>query len=237
MTTPEYSNELSPDCHFCVPSRGSDRPYVAHFAVSGRERLDQVVLFQTENIKVLPDLLPVHPDGLHLLLIPKPHRYSFAAIPELSDEVGITIKALEKMTNEQLIVFEHGGTKEGGSNQSVYHQHAHLIGSQEKNVLKYMSEVLDQAKIEYERISTTDASPIVNLQSIFQNHGYFYIQQGRSGLMAHDPNDRFPSQLAQLNMSQLLTGNGLNWKQIPTNDDLARLSIERIINLIDICKR
>src|SRR5258708_7699873 len=92
-------------CTFCAPTE-TDRP---HFAEFGRGRIDLVPILETDNLQVLPDALPVSPDGLHMLVIPHPHKYSFAANPDLGYEVGHVLRELEERIGQPLAIFEHGG--------------------------------------------------------------------------------------------------------------------------------
>lgn len=222
------SIEQKSGCTFCHPEK-SVRP---HFAEYGVSRLDLVKLVETDHIFVVPDLLPV---GAHVLMVIKKHDYSFAAHPNLAEEVGYMHHQLEYLFHTQMAFIEHGGITDGGSNQSIYHQHAHIIEAKGFDFIRCMSDVLEEQSLEHEIIFTPNASPAVNLQHAFDNQAYFYLQQGNRGIIAHDQNNTFPSQLAQKNLGLLLEGRELNWKQIPQDPDLAKLSVQKIVNLIERC--
>lgn len=217
------------ECQFCSPEMTS----FTHFEERGLERIDLAILRKTENFVAKPDSLPVHPEGIHMLVIPNKHTYSFAQLPtEVGPEVQDLVGDLETTLGEELVLFEHGGIKHGGKIQSVYHAHAHLIGSGGNNVLGYMAGVLEQEQIGYDVVSA-DHNPVRNIQGAFQNQGYFYIQQDGFAIVAHDPNEVLPSQLAQRNMSALLTGEVVNWKKMGANPRYADLSVGRISSLLD----
>ena len=215
-------------CTFCHP----EQSVRLHFAEYGVARLDFVKLIETDHIFVVPDLLPI---GTHVLMIIKNHKYSFAAHPDLADEVGFVHHQLESLFHTQMAFIEHGGIENGGSNQSIYHQHAHIIETKGLNVIQYMSDTLESQSIEHEIIFTPDSSPAVNLQHAFDNQAYLYLQQGNRGIIAHDPDNHFPSQTAQKNLSLLLEGRTLNWKQIVNDHEMAKLSVQKIVNLLERC--
>jgi diadenosine tetraphosphate (Ap4A) HIT family hydrolase len=222
-------------CSFCKPK---ENPHFAQFGVCD---LSNRILFESENIYVTPDVLPSHPDGLHLLMIPKPHRYSFAENPDLAEEVGYTLGQLERRFCTELVFFEHGSVKDGGKNQSIYHQHAHLIDAEGYDVIRYMSEYLNSipdylgGPIHHKVVHVADRSPIVNLQTLFDGVGYLYMQQGYGAIIAHDGVDGFPSQLTQRGMSRFF-GQEVNWKKLPHNEQMTRLSVQRLIRLMDRCR-
>ncbi len=216
-------------CPFCTPQMIG----FTHFEERGLPRIDLSVVRKSKSFRVQPDSLPVHPNGSHMLIIPNDHLYGFAFVPtEHGEEVQTLIDGLESTLEEELVLFEHGGIKHGGGLQSVYHAHAHLIGSEGHDVLSYMGQVMSGDGIDYELISANH-NPIRNIQNTFRGEGYFYVQQNGNALMAHDPEDVLPSQIAQRNMSLLLTGEVVNWKEMPQNPQYADLSIGRISTLLE----
>lgn len=220
--------ERKAGCTFCYPEQSTRQ----HFKEFGVTRLDQVRLIETDHIYVIPDLLPI---GAHVLMVIKDHEYSFAAHPDLVEEVGYIHHQLEDLFHTQMVFIEHGGIADGGSNQSIYHQHAHIIETKDLNVVQYMSDVLEAQSIEHETIYTPDSSPAVNLQHAFDNQAYFYLQQGNRGVIAHDHDNHFPSQLAQKCLGLLLEGRALDWKQISQDPEIAKLSVQKVVNLIERC--
>jgi len=136
------SKEQQSGCTFCNPEQ-SVRP---HFAEYGVGRLDLVKLIETDHIFVVPDLLPM---GAHVLMVIKDHEYSFAAHPDLADDVGYVHHQLESLFHTQMVFIEHGGIKDGGSNQSIYHQHAHIIETKGLNIIQYMSDILEAQSIDH----------------------------------------------------------------------------------------
>ena len=239
IITPKNAGQIitppKPPCSFCEPQTTQ----YPHFAAYGRGRIDLVHLLETEHAYVKPDILPSSPDG-HLLLIPKPHGTSFAALPQLTSEIGQLLYQTEQILQRPVVFFEHGSIEEGAKVQSVYHQHAHIIPDGSSNVLDFMRDWLNKLGIPHEVIDTSDPSPIANLKRHFDGFNYLYIQQGRVGLMAHDnldgkPTDAFPSQITQRGASRLFHGRELNWKQIAQSDELARLSVQTIAHIVDDC--
>ena len=136
-----------------------------------------------------------------------------------------------------MVIFEHGGIKDGGRNQSVYHQHAHICTSGGYDTIRYMADMLEAEGVFFDPVDTVDRSPIINLQREFKGQPYFYVQQGARGIMAHNRDDQIPSQLMQRNMSRLLSGRVLDWKRIGAEEELAVLAVLRIANLLERCKQ
>lgn len=87
------TEQINKHCVFCHPDTTTN----PHFKPFGKADLAQVTLFGTDHIFVKPDLLPGRPDGLHFLMIPKPHQFSFASLPHYQNEVGGLIHRIEKV--------------------------------------------------------------------------------------------------------------------------------------------
>lgn len=220
---PGESKEIS-ECKFCN-SHGSD---LDHFKEHGVDRIDLARLTETENFYVIPDSLPVHPDGLHVLLVPKIHLYSFASLPESIDlEAQAQIDAMTDFFGGDVAIFEHGGVKHGGNTQSVYHAHAHIIAAEGNDVISYVKQTLDSHKLPWEPVHPNHHS-VPTIRESFQGHGYFFIQHNNRAIISHDPADSFPSQMTQRTMSQLLTGEVVDWKRVPEVPRFADLSVNRV---------
>jgi len=234
------TEQINKHCVFCHPDTTTN----PHFKPFGKADLAQVTLFGTDHIFVKPDLLPGRPDGLHFLMIPKPHQFSFASLPHYQNEVGGLIHRIEKVFGHPFVFFEHGSAAEGGKNQSIYHQHGHLYGNPEEYaILAYMAEVLKRRGVYFKIFGNADKSPIANLAKLYRGHSYLYVQMGRFGLIAHDGTGGFPSQITQKAMSRFY-GQEVDWKTIPRespiaiqHSEMARLSVERIGRLIDHCQQ
>jgi hypothetical protein len=224
---------IKENCEFC--NQTQDR--FQHFSEYGVDRIDLTRLWQTDKLFVKPDVLPVS-GGFHGLVIPFEHRFSFAQNHGLNEEVGQLLSTIKEKIGKDLVWFEHGGIQEGSKVQSVYHNHAHIIATEEVRVLDFMEDVLDEMNIHTSRLVGVDASPAFNVHALgLEDKGYIYIQQKSEALLAINDDDSFPSQIAQRNMSRLLSGRELNWKQLDTDPELAKLSIVRILDIINLCKK
>lgn len=231
-----YHNKMGVDnCAFC-------NPYVRsydHFSRFGKDRIDLYHLWETENIIVKPDILPVRPDGLHFLMIPKPHRLAFAQLPEHQYEVGNLLYKIEQEIGQPLIFAEHGGgSAENGytesKNQSVYHQHAHLVAG-EGDVLQYMADTLPSEGLSYQWWIAQNANPINQSWQFYTGHPYLYVQSGNRGLWVEDRGDTMKSQVTQRSLSRFF-GQQVNWKAISEDEEMARLSVARIASAIERCR-
>ena len=219
-------------CAFCNP----ELTVPDYLGKHGVDRIDLTTLYESERLLVKPDILPA--GDFHALVIPHEHKFSFAQNHGLGEEVGSLLYQIEETIGDSLVWFEHGGVQEGAKVQSVYHNHAHLIGTEGKDVISYMESVLDSEGVLYSRVAGVDSSPALNLERMgLSDTGYFYVQQGSFGLLATDESDGFPSQITQRNMSKLLSGKELNWKLAGSDPELARQSIIRMFNVIEKCRK
>jgi hypothetical protein len=128
----------------------------------------------TEHFKVSPDLLPVEPTGKHVLIVPKPtdkgdHFLSYAGLPSglgYPGEVKAILNRVENAWHTKVSVFEHGSVKSGSKHQSVYHAHAHVMGTGNLNIIQYMSDVLAGLHIHHEIFEKLETNSIHNLRII-----------------------------------------------------------------------
>lgn len=125
--------EKDPNCRFCRPQE-SNFPHFEEYGI--KERIDLFPVAQTDNVIVIPNILPVDPEGIHLLGILSPHCFSSAACSDLSVEVGRVILLAKEVVNEPLVYLEHGGTNNrSNSHLSVVHAHFHLCPARSRAVL------------------------------------------------------------------------------------------------------
>lgn len=227
------SGERRDDCGFCWP----DERAPSHFPRFGRERIDLAPIVTTDHFRIVPDILPVHPDGTHLLLVPRGHALSFADMAHMRDEVGLAIAEASRKVGDELVMAEHGSVGEGGGGRSVAHAHLHLVGSGGFDVVSFMESRLKALGTRFERIHGADGSPARTLVHRFRQTGYLYVQQGRSAILAHETDGfRFPSMFNQASLGLLLTGVEVHWKKIWENEELAATSVARISSLIERCR-
>ncbi len=109
---------MNPDCIFC--------DIVAH-------RLKSTILYETDDLIVIPDIMPKAP--VHLQVIPKEHIQSAYHLDDAHKAlVGSMVLAAKKMAQEKgvgesgyKLVFNVG--KEGG--QIIPHLHMHVLGGKQ----------------------------------------------------------------------------------------------------------
>ena len=216
-----------------------------HFKTYGREPLQSFVVAQTDNFQVKPDVLPAEPvEGLHFLMHPKRHTFNYADLHRDANEVGGLFYQMEHRFGP-LVIFEHGGVKQGNKNQSVYHAHAHLYGGLVGfDVIAYMEHMLSGGLgydeiYPYQIIPARDYAFLVNLKQRYNGHPYLYIEQGPWALFAEDDSERMKSQIAQRSMYRHFSGDVLgrmlNWKNIPDCEVSTRESVRRLATLVDNC--
>lgn len=232
---PAIINGKKPSCDFCNPHLSPGGKHFLEYGPNGR--LDLAPLIDTEHMLVLPDILPVNPDG-HAILIPKAHILSLAQWDGFSEETGKLIYQVEEKLKFPLTIFEHGGVSEiGNTHQSKVHAHMHLIANrQDFNIIELMKYFFKNKGIFWQEIALTDSSPPRNLRHLFQGRGYIYVQQGRSALIAHENGTKFPSLVTQGLTSVIYSNRELNWKTISKDSELAKLSIQRIVDIRKKCQ-
>ncbi len=234
-------------CGFCSTEhqlRNLSKYPRSHFFEYGIPRPEETPIIRTENIAVFSDVLPAEPNGLHFLVVPTLHAQAFAQRSDLKDELGYVIARVEEEFGTPMIRGEHGGGDPNmgyleSRNQSVYHQHMHLVGNPNGlDILEWMKDEIKRKEgIKLTTLHGLDGTPTPILRKNFTGHPYLFIQQGPEGVWAEDVGDTFRSQILQRNLSNLLSGDPLNWKLIPSKPDLARLSAQRIMKVFDQCKR
>jgi len=231
--------EKKDNCRFCF-SKSYTFP---HFERFGRGSLDTFTILESDNFLVKPDVLPVNPDGLHFLVFPKRHYYNFAQSGGDSlivDELGRLVYQLEEKFGS-LVIFEHGGVQEGNSHQSVYHAHFHAVGGlNQYNIISYMKDMVSGGLAQdeiypYEILEAPNYVFLSNLHRRFNEHPYLYVEQGSWALYIEDSEDRIRSQVTQRSMHRWFSGQVLDWKKIPENEEFARESVKRLANIVDWC--
>jgi diadenosine tetraphosphate (Ap4A) HIT family hydrolase len=233
--------EKKDNCRFC--NIGIDDNQFGYFERYGRSILHKFPILESDNFQVKPDILPVNPDGRHFLVFPKEHFYNFAQFggnPLIVDELGRLVYQLEQQFGP-LVIFEHGGVKEGNNNQSIYHAHFHAIGGLEDyDIISYMRDMVSGGLGEgevypYQIFPAPNYDFLSNLHHRFNGHPYLYVEQGPWALYIEDPLEQMNSQVTQRAMHKFFSGQILNWKEIPENEEFARESVRRLANIVDWC--
>lgn len=232
------------NCPFCTPENFI-RPHFTEYGVD--PRLDKTPVVEMDNLVVTPDVLPASPD-FHLIVYTREDcKVSFASSPELWSEMGEVLFQLEDLLNKPLFFVEHGGfsgnSKSGAGTskvQTVSHRHAHLF-PYELRLADYMHDALDEMKIENNRFTNGSYSPLLTMDKLpeCRRNSYLFAQEvkeGGRGLVAYDRENIWPSQITQKNISDLLSGRELDWKLIEEDDELARTSVRRVLNIIEKCR-
>ena len=233
--------EKKDNCRFC--NIGIDDNQFGYFERYGRSILHKFPILESDNFQVKPDILPVNPDGRHFLVFPKEHRYNFAQFggnPLIVDELGRLVYQLEQKFGS-LVIFEHGGVTEGNNNQSVYHAHFHAIGGLEDyDIISYMRDMVSGGLGEgeiypYRIFPAPNYDFLSNLHHRFNGYPYLYVEQGSRALYIEDKDGKMKSQVTQRAMHKFFSGQILDWKKIPENEEFARESVRRLANIVDWC--
>jgi len=98
-----------------------------------RASWDFAVLTESDNFVLVAAAAPITTG--HVLLIPRNHVESFAAIDaSYGDEIRLMINCVESTlaTGESLIISEHGSTGESAYQSCINHGHLHMVGTQER---------------------------------------------------------------------------------------------------------
>lgn len=212
-----------------------------HFARYGVTRLDQYKVLESDNFLVKPDVLPGNPDGRHVLIYPKFHVYNHAELSSYIPEMGRVVYQLEQKLGP-LVIFEHGGIKAGNNHQSVYHAHIHAYaGLEGVDIIEWMRHMLSGGLGEdeiypYKILPAPDYAFLANLNGNFKGYPYLYVEQGSWAIMVEDSEGKMQSQVTQRSMHLFFSGEILDWKKIPENEEYAQESVRRLANLVDLCE-
>jgi diadenosine tetraphosphate (Ap4A) HIT family hydrolase len=227
---------MNGECPFCQPNNFI-RPHFEEYGL--RRNIDKALLFETDGLVVMTDILPVSERG-HLLIVSKEHGYSLRSTIGIENELGSLLNRIETHFDGAAVFCEHGGSAtSNGEIQSVLHTHGHLIFVKpEGRLMDYFSDELNRLDVPFSRLEGLDQSPVVNLKRLGElEAGYFFVQFGREGLFASDAGEVFPSQTAQTAMSGLLNnGKILNWKEMFGREEFERLSCQRVTSIVGQCE-
>lgn len=234
-------------CLFCEPSNGG---VTAHFASwSGWEKrkkignLAEIVLCQTDNLRVIADSLPVREDGMHVLIVRNAHRTAFAQQEDVGAEVAYLLGRMQDETKRQWIFAEHGGGmphnghEELSKNQSVWHAHGHGIplDNDGRDPIAHMGDELRSEGWNPIEVPVLDNNPVATIQRLYEGDPYFIFCVGPTALWISDKKGAMKSMLTQRKMSKFFGGEELRWKDIPTNPKLGEIATRRLMNLMSYC--
>lgn len=240
------ANERKDGCLFCYPDQFPPTPQFAAWpgwAERGRTgNLAEVALFETDNLRVIPDALPVREDGQHVLLVGNTHRTAFAQPEDLGAETFYILNRLREESDGLVIFAEHGaglpelGHVEQAKNQSIHHRHAHIIWGQDhgRDPLRYMQDELTHDGWAPRLVDVPD-SPVSSLQKLYAGHPYLFFNVGNVGLWVEDVQGVMPSMVTQRKLSKFFGGEELSWKDIPGNPGLEAVATKRLMNLVTRC--
>jgi len=211
---------LKEGCAFCYEKSWP------HFAKYGRQNLNQMTVAESDVWIAKPDILPAQPQGLHFVMRPKDHVLNYMSAD--TDSLGRFIYGIERRFGP-VAIMKHGDVKEeAASVMSVRHDHTHLFPSVDIRVIDYVRDLIDSQGIPYQIIDAPDISYLVQLQKVFKGQPYLYVQHGGVGLFVNDEHEQLGSQQIQHAMQCHFNGATFNWKNIDSNPDLAKLSVERL---------
>ena len=224
--TPSPSPKYNPDCAFC-----EHQPW-KHFGEYGVPDLSAMVIAESENWRVKPDILPAHQGGLHFVLRPKIHEINYI-YPDNPAELGRLLYGIEANFGGPSAMMKHGDVDDKNSTvMSIRHDHTHLFPDVNIRVIDYIRDIVDQLGIPYSLIRAPDLSYVMQLQQVFVGHPYMYIQHAGNGLFVNDEHEQLGTQQIQRAMQRHYNGGStFNWKEIQTDPNMARVSITRLSNL------
>lgn len=235
------------DCLFCEPKIGGVTPHIAQWPGwaerGGPGNLAEIVLYETKNLRVIPDSLPVREDGMHILLVRNSHRTAFAQQEDVGADVTHIMRRLRDETKHQWVFAEHGGGmphnghEEKSGNQSVWHGHGHVmkLDVNGRDPLAHMKDELHEEGWNTIEVPVLDDNPVATIQSLYEGDPYFFFSVGPTALWVSDREGKMKSMLTQRKMSKFFGGEELRWKEIPNNPQLAEVATRRLMNLMSCC--
>lgn len=235
-----------PGCLFCFPSEGGQTPHFKDWEGWGRQgrvggNLAEVTLYESDGLRVIPDIYPVRDDGKHVLAIGKKHRTAYAQPEILADEMHNLLRSLREETGSPVIFAEHGGGmphnghEEPDTNMSIHHRHAHIVyGANSVDPLAYMRDALQSEGWDPRTIPVPNGDPVDKLVELYNGHPYLFFNVGPEALWVEDTEGAMQSMTTQRNLSQMY-GREVNWKQIATDPEAGRVATQRLMNLMGQC--
>ncbi|MBI4973773.1 hypothetical protein HZC27_04140 [Candidatus Roizmanbacteria bacterium] len=237
---------IKPGCLFCEPSKSEPTRHLEKWDGWGgghsARNLAEITLYESDNLRVIPDSFPVRPDGQHVLIVGKKHRTAFAQPELLVDEVAHFLKRLRSEASGEVIYAEHGGgmpdinhINRPDKNMSIHHRHAHVVfGSNSLDPLNYMRDALTREGWSPRDVETHQGNPIEALRELYTGNPYLFFNIGNRGLWVEDQDDRMVSMTTQRHLSTMY-GEPVNWKQIPSNPNMANEAYVRFAKLMSHC--
>lgn len=213
-------------CPFCDGLEQGSRFYEKYPELEGIPQ----VLYQTDNVMVLPDFAPVKSG--HVLIVPKEHVTSYAF---LSEQVRVEFGDVYQHVREVLgkpdnLEFEHGSgfidRAKVACGNSVFHAHWHVVPiSGQVEGIKILDRMLDEVPNGMKPIGMrADVDPKILLEQLAQaSNGNPYLVFRNSSWAAvfrEETNLGVPSQILRKLSAAVLHGdNGRwNWKEASEND-------------------
>jgi diadenosine tetraphosphate (Ap4A) HIT family hydrolase len=196
-----------PACHLCSQIVGDPQNDLIATLLPGQPYIRRVVL-DTQSFTAIPSLGPLS-DG-HLLLCPRTHIHSAAALPSathaeyeaVKDEL---VRCLEEEYQAAVHVFEHGMASDGRTVCTVDHAHVHLVP-----LPKLMRLDMDGAEWQ-----TFDGS-LDTLAAITAGREYVsYLAPGGRPLVCVSAADHFESQYMRRKIARALDSESWNWRTEP----------------------
>jgi diadenosine tetraphosphate (Ap4A) HIT family hydrolase len=167
-----------------------------------------MIIQEDEHSVAIPDALPIG-NGAHLLVVPKEHSYSFVGLERGSCSTGDHLASFTQSLGQKyfpagFITFEHGSFKPGSNNMSVYHSHAHIVGT-ERDIIDELEQRIRNSGLHPHEISLTDNNYPHRLKNYINGHSYMFVQQGRRGLYVDEGEETIvlPSQFGQKNVHDI----------------------------------
>lgn len=234
-------------CLFCYPDQAPPTPHFAQWqGWANRSRvgnLAEITLFESKNLRVIPDSFPVRSSGQHALIVDSSsHAGAYAHPEDLGAEVEYVIHRLRQESKGPVIVGEHGaGLPQFGHAkakiQSILHRHLHLIwgDGNGRDPIRFMLEFLREKGWFPTSIDMRDVNTVSILKKLYSGNPYLFLSDGSRGIWLEDPADAMPSMTIQGGLGENYSGRALSWKKIPEDPILAREATARIMNLMSLC--
>ncbi|PIY69048.1 hypothetical protein COY90_02735 [Candidatus Roizmanbacteria bacterium CG_4_10_14_0_8_um_filter_39_9] len=236
-----------PGCLFCFPREGGITPHFKDWEGWGRQgrvgggNLAEVTLFESDGLRVVPDIFPVRSDGHHVLAIGKKHRTAYAQPEVLASEMHHLLHVLRDETGKPVIFAEHGGGmphngyEEPDTNMSIHHRHAHIVyGEHGLNPLAYMRNALQLEGWDPKTIAVPNLNPVDKLVELYNGHPYLFFNVGPEALWIEDTQGAMRSMTTQRNLSKMY-GREVNWKQLVSDPASSKEATRRLMNLMGEC--
>lgn len=193
---------------------------------------DQCLYKVTESLFTTVDEHPIIPESPYFLLIPHQHITSFAQmnnkgiIEEMEEHFALLRQLVAQHRlgpKNNMIIFEHGQSRDGNAVKSVYHAHVHVMFTdyESDKILDHIISELRNLGVDYHLTHSSQPMLTTIAQYVPAKTDYLYFCLGETQIVAVDNGQYdFYSQFFRVILAKACSQRFIDWKEA-TSQQLA----------------